>query len=255
MSSKSFKVSREELERMIQICENVEKRGLDPFTVNVRALLEKLRRLLEEGGDLEHYILDAETMYRIAALIALQHRWLRERAQSLFIDAQMVQTRLMALDSKSIVRAFLKAWRPIISLEQITIHRLRQGVEHFLSLPPRAGSRSLGWKVSQREVEHARGSLELEEELSEKLKQLHHELIQRYELEGEMDYWEFVRGKSFEEMFERAYLLSFLITNGYVDVRRNPLKSEIRLVPAREKSERKRPASLVITLRSWGEHE
>ena len=53
MSSKSFKVSREELERIIQICENIEKRGLDPFTVNVRALLEKLRKLLEESGDLE----------------------------------------------------------------------------------------------------------------------------------------------------------------------------------------------------------
>jgi hypothetical protein len=250
MSSKSFKVSREELERVIQICENVEKRGLDPFTVNIRALLEKLRRLLEEGGDLEHYILDAETMYRIAALIALQHKWLRERAQSLFIDAQMIQTRLMALDNKSIVRAFLKAWRPIISLEQITIHRLRQGVEHFLSLPPRAGGRSVGWKVSQREVEHVRGSLELEEELSEKLEQLHRELIQRYELEGEIDYWEFVQGKSFEETFERSYLLSFLITNGYVDVKRNPLKNEIKLVPRREKSERRRPASLVITLRS-----
>jgi hypothetical protein len=250
MSSKSFKISREELERVIQICENIEKRGLDPFTVNVRALLERLRKLLDEGGDIEHYILDAETMYRIATLIALQHKWLRERAQSLFIDAQMVQTRLMALDNKSIARAFLKAWRPIISLEQITLHRLRQGIEHFLSLPPRAGGRSMGWKISQREVEHARGSLELEEELSEKLEQLHRELIQRYELEGEIDYWEFVQGKSFEETFERAYLLSFLITNGYVDVRRNPLKGELKLVPRREKSERKRPSSLVITLRS-----
>lgn len=250
MSSKSFKVSREELERIIQICENIEKRGLNPFTVNVKALLEKLRGLLEEGGDLDHYILDAETMYRIAALIALQHRWLRERAQSLFIDAQMIQARLIALDNKSIVRAFLRAWRPAISLEQITIHRLRHGIEHFLSLPPRTGKRSLGWKISRRDVEQARGTLELGEELSEKLEKLHQELIERYRLEGEIDYWDFVRGKGFEETFERAYLLSFLITSGYVDVKRNPLRGEIKLVPKREKSERKRPSSLVITLRS-----
>ncbi len=250
MSSKSFKVSREELERIIKICENIEKRGLDPFTVNVRTLLERLRKLLEEGGGLDHYILDAETMYKIATLIALQHKWLRERAQSLFIDAQMIQTRLIALDNKSIVRAFLKSWKPIISLEQITIHRIRRGVEHFLSLPPRASVRSLGWKVSQREVEHVKGSLDLEEGLAEKLEQLHRELVERYELEGELDYWEFVQDRRFEETFERAYLLSFLITNGYVDVKRNPLKNEIKLIPRREKSERKRPASLVITLRS-----
>lgn len=249
MASRAFRVSREELERIIQVCENIERRGLDPFTVNVRALLEKLRKLLEESGDLDHYILDAETMYRIAALIALQHKWLRERAQALFIDAQMIQTRLIALDKKAIVRAFLKAWRPIISLEQITPSRLRQGLEHFLSLPPRAGGRSWGWRVSRREVELVRGALEPEEALAGKLEELHRELLERYEAEGEVDYWKFIESDSLDKSFERAYLLSFLITNGYVDVKRNPLKNEIKLIPLRSKSERRQPASLVITLR------
>ncbi|HDD66863.1 MAG TPA: hypothetical protein ENG52_04490, partial [Nitrososphaeria archaeon] len=120
---RKVEVSREELEKVIRICENIEKRGLNPFTVNVRELLLRLRRMLEEGGDLDYYVLDAETMYRIATLIALQHRWLREKAQALFVDAQMIETRIIAADKKSIVRAFLKAWRPIISLEQMTMHR------------------------------------------------------------------------------------------------------------------------------------
>ncbi len=248
MGEKAFKISREELEKIIRICENIERRGLDPFTVNVRELLSRLRKMLEENKMLDHYILDAETMYRIATLIALQHRWLREKAHALFVDAQMIQTRLIALDKKSIVRAFLKAWRPIISLERITIQRLRQGADHFLSLPPRSSVRTWGWKVTQRDVELIRGGLEAEEGLSEKLKELHEELLQEYEAEGEVDYWSFIEKESFEKSFERAYLLSFLITEGYVDVRRNPLKNEIKLIPRRLKAERKQPVSLVIIM-------
>jgi len=248
VSGKSFKISREELEKVIQICENIERRGLNPFTVNVRDLLMKLRRMLEENKTLDHYILDAETMYRIATLIALQQRWLKERAQALFVDAQMIETRLIAMDKKSIVRAFLKAWRPIISLEQITIQRLRQGADHFLSLAPRAGGRSWGWKVTRRDVELIEGSVKPEEEVAEKLKKLHEELLKEYGLRGEVDYWSFIKGRNLEESFERAYLLSFLITDGYVDVRRNPLKNEIKLIPRERKAERKQPASLVIVM-------
>ena len=248
MSEKSFKISKEELEKVIQICENIERRGLNPFTVNVKDLLMKLRRMLEENKTLDHYILDAETMYRIATLIALQQRWLKERAQALFVDAQMIETRLIAMDKKSIVRAFLKAWRPIISLEQITIQRLRQGADHFLSLAPRAGERSWGWKVTRRDVELIKGSIKPEEEVAEKLKKLHEELLREYESRGEVDYWSFIKGRNLEESFERAYLLSFLITDGYVDVRRNPLKNEIKLIPRERKTERRQPASLVIVM-------
>ena len=247
-AEKKLMIAREELERIIEICENVEKRGLNPFTVNVKELLSKLRKTLEENPTLDHYVMDAETMYKIATLVALQHKWLKEKAKALFVDAQMIATRLIAMDKKSIVRAFLKAWRPIVSLEQMTPQRLRQGLEHFLSLPPRSGERACGWKVSQRDVEFVKARMPVEERLAERLKDLHEKLIKAFEEGGEVNYWEFVKGKNFEETFEKAYLLSFLITEGYVDVKRNPLKNEIRLIPRKEKVERKQPISLVIVI-------
>lgn len=243
-------VTKEELERIIKICENIEKMGLDPFTVNVRELLERLRRMLEENPSLDHYVLDAETLYRVATLIAFQHRWLEEKAKALFIDSQMVSTRLAAMDKKELVQAFLKAWRPIVYLEQLTPHRLQQGLEHFLSLPPRTGVREYGWKLSDREYELAEARLRMETELmAEKMKKLHEELLQKaQESGGEVDYWEFIRGGSLEETFDRAYVLSFLITEGYAELRRNPLKNEIKVVPLEKKVERKAPTSLVVAI-------
>lgn len=241
--------TREEIERIISICENIEKRGLDPFTVDVRELLIRLRRMLEENPSLEYYILDAETLYRVAALIAFQHRWLTEKAKALFIDSQLISARLTALDKKTIAQAFLKAWRPIVSLEQLTSQRLQHGMEHFLSLPPRREGRSYGWKLTEREMELARLAAEKEkEEMEAKVRRMYEELLEKAGEAGEIDYWEFISAPSFEETFERAYVLSFLITDGYAEVRRNPLKGEIKLIPNPEKRVRKAPTSLVISI-------
>ena len=250
-------ISREELERIIKICENVEKMGLDPFTVNVRELLAKLRRLLEENPELDYYVVDAETLYHVASLIAFQHRWIEEKAKSLFIDSQMVSTRVAALDKKTLVQAFLKAWRPIVYLEQLTPQRLRQGLDHFLSLPPRPEGREYGWKLTEREYRMAEAAMKLESEImAEKVRSLHEELLSMVgEGGGEVDYWEFVKGRNFEETFERAYIVSFLITEGYVEVRRNPLKDEIKLIPNREKMERRAPTSLVISMEVDGDEQ
>ena len=254
MKSLGREVTREELERIIKICENIEKMGLDPFTVNIRELLERLRRMLEENPSLDHYVLDAETLYRIAALIAFQHRWIEEKAKALFIDSQMISTRIAAMDKKELVQAFLKAWRPIVSIEQLTSQRLQQGLEHFLSLPPRAEGRQYGWKLTDKEYEMAEARLKLESRLmEEKMKQLHRELLERAEKSGgEVDYWEFVGGESLEEVFERAYVLSFLITEGYAELRRNPLKGEVKIIPNRMRVERRSPTSLVIAIGGEG---
>ena len=243
------KYSREEIERIISICENIEKRGLDPFSVDVKELLFELRKMLEENPDLDYYLLDAETIYRIATIIALQHKWLTEKARSLFIDSQLISSRLTVLDKKSIVQAFLKAWRPIISIGQLTPQRLHYGLEHFLRLPPRRDERIYGWKLTEREIELSKIYLEKErEEIEEKMKILYSELIERAREKNEVDYWEFISKPSIEETYDRAYILSFLISEGYVEVRRNPLKNELRLIPNNQKVPRRNTTSLVISL-------
>ncbi len=243
------KYSREEIERIISVCENIEKRGLDPFSIDVKELLSRLRRILEENPDLDYYMLDAETIYKIATVIALQHKWLTEKAKSLFIDSQLITSRLTILDKKSIVQAFLKAWRPIISIEQLTSQRLHHGLEHFLSLPPRRDERTYGWKLTEKEIELSKIYLEKErEEIEEKMRSLYSELIGKTREKGEIDYWEFVSKPSIEETYDRAYILSFLISEGYVEVKKNPLKNELKLIPNTEKVPRKNTASLVINL-------
>ncbi|MEM2910005.1 MAG: hypothetical protein QXO01_02915 [Nitrososphaerota archaeon] len=251
MSHEKKMVSKEELERIIALCESIEKRGLDPFSVNVKELLMRLRRILVEQRDLDTIVLDAETLYKIAVLISLQQRWLKERASSLFIDSQLVSLKIASAESKQLATALARSWRPIVKAEQLTLYRLRQGMEYFLMLPPRARvleKLPIAREDAQRiagQVGYAKG-IELEEEI----KKMHDRCIMMAGSSGEVDYWSIVSAYTFEDTVWKAYVLSFMVTEGLAEIKKNPLTGEMKVIPYPSKQKREKIAALVVSIKS-----
>lgn len=240
--SKSVRIPREELLRMIAILGEIESRRLDPFSVDVSSLLTRLREIIERERDVETIVLDAETLYRVSVVLGLQQRWIRERASSLFIDAGMVYSKILGSDSRMLVAALLQAWRPIVRLEQISIDLLLRGYQHFLSRP----TRGLAAAEDVRLAAEKPGAYEaIESQISAELKEL---LAELSAVGGWMDYWDFVKLKGEGEKAARAYLLSYLISRGEVDVKINALSGEIRIKAAEKFSEEPRTTSLAISV-------
>jgi hypothetical protein len=131
----SVKMAKEELERIISLCQTLEKTGSDPFSLDIKALLNKLRNIADKSRNLEIIVLDAETLYRIALVIALQHKWLKDRASSLFVDSQLASLKIVSASVRELAAALASCWRPIVSLEQLTRGMVSEGLEYFLSLP------------------------------------------------------------------------------------------------------------------------
>ncbi|MCS7116498.1 MAG: non-structural maintenance of chromosomes element 4, partial [Nitrososphaerales archaeon] len=67
-----------------------------------------------------------------------------------------------------------------------------------------------------------------------------------------IDYWEFITKESFEETVMRAYLISFLISGGYVKLKIDPIEERMTLIPRKidEKSDKTitMPRSIAISL-------
>jgi len=241
-------LTKEEFIRIINICENIEKSGLDPFSIKVSDLLTRLRKILVKSKDIEEIVLDAETLYKISLLIAYQSKWLKQKASSLFIDYQLLAIKLSASSIEDIVSAFLKAWNPIISLEQITPYRLRQGIEYFISLPTREKKTIFSEKLSEKELNETIKKQLIEEKLfEENLEKIYQELLEKATKE-EVNYWDFIIRKEFKEIIERAYLLSFLISTGRVKVKIDPLSEKIIIKPLERKIENKITSSLPIVI-------
>jgi DNA-binding TFAR19-related protein (PDSD5 family) len=241
-------LTKEELIRIINLCENIEKSGIDPFSIKVSDLLYRLRKILEKSKDIEEIVLDAETLYKISLLIAYQSKWLKQKASSLFIDYQLLAIKLSTSSIEDIALAFLKAWNPIISLEQITPYRLRQGIEYFISLPTKEKKTIFSEKLSEKELSEAIKKQLIEEKLfEENLEKIYQELLEKSSKE-EVNYWNFIKKEDFKETIERAYLLSFLISTGRVKVKIDPLNEKIILKPLEKKTENKITSSLSIVI-------
>jgi hypothetical protein len=241
-------LTKEEFIRIINICENIEKSGLDPFSIKVSDLLTRLRKILEKSKDIEEIVLDAETLYKISLLIAYQSKWLKQKASSLFIDYQLLAIKLSASSIEDIALAFLKAWNPLISLEQITPYRLRQGIEYFISLPTRERKTIFSEKLSEKELNEAIKKQLIDEKLfEENLEKIYQELLEKASKE-EVNYWDFIIRKEFKETIERAYLLSFLISTGRIKVKIDPLSEKIIIKPLEKKIENKITSSLSIVI-------
>ncbi|MEM2992650.1 MAG: hypothetical protein QW467_05225, partial [Candidatus Caldarchaeum sp.] len=66
---------------------------------------------------------------------------------------------------------------------------------------------------------------------------------------GSVDYLGFVNAEGPSKVVERAFLTAFVVSEGYADLKKNPLTGEIRIIPYTEKVKRSSVSSLVVTVK------
>lgn len=246
-------MAREELERLIALCETVAKTGTDPYNVDIKSMLAKLRSILEKARNTEILVLDAETLYKIALVVALQHKWLKDRAASLFVDSQIIGLKILSADRKSLAAALVNSWRPIVSSEQLTVYMFAKGLEHFHGLPSRAFGRSAETvAVNEYGVTWLPEVFHMRDFVEEELKKIHSEMLELRNDSGKIDYVAFVSREGIEKVYERAYLTAFVVSEGLAELSKNPLTGEITLIPYESKRHRKDVASLVVSVQGGG---
>ncbi|MEM3673654.1 MAG: hypothetical protein QW468_05490 [Candidatus Bathyarchaeia archaeon] len=265
MSSKreKVKIGREKLQRIIEMCRSIEERSLDPFLVDVDQIIAVVREYFPEWELPEDLCLDAEAIHRLASVIKLQSEWVKHRSTSLYTDPFLLEEKITRMDKDEMVRVFLKAWHPIVELEQISLHSLIESIKYWENLLPLKER----WKeFAQPEV--AAGSATREELIrerilrdkafSEELESFWQELknkVAEKGVEGKIRYWDFVGAETYEETVHRAFMTSFLITYGYATLEIRPLEEEIFIKPVEKpaKTTKKQLVSIpiAVTVEEW----
>ncbi|MEM2975158.1 MAG: hypothetical protein QW821_01895 [Candidatus Bathyarchaeia archaeon] len=230
------KLGLEHLQRIIDLCQSVEERRLDPFLVDVKDIIAIIREYFPEWERPEELCLDAEAIHNLASVIKLQSEWVKHRSTSLYTDPFLLEEKIRKLGKERLATIFLKSWHPIIQLEQISPHSLTEAIAYWQSLPP-LNERWQKTSYLMREAgtvsreEMKRQKVLAEKAFSEELEALWNELKQRVSGEGKIKYWDFVGADTYEETVNRAYLTSFLITYGYATLEVHPLEEEVYVKP------------------------
>lgn len=258
------KIGRERLQRVIEMCRTVEERSLDPFLVDVDEIIRVVREFFPEWEQPEDLCLDAEAINRLASVIRLQSEWVKHRSTSLYTDPFLLEEKIKRLEKEAVVEAFLGAWHPIIELEQITLHSLKEALQYWESLPPLKDR----WKEFP--TPEAAGGTATREELirlrilrdkafTEELENFWNELKNLVAEKGEngrIRYWDFVSAETYEKTARRAFMTSFLVTYGYATLEVHPLEEEIFIKPFQKQQRRIAKKQLVsipiaLTREEW----
>jgi len=258
------RIGRERLQRIIEMCKAVEERSLDPFLVDVDEIIKVVREFFPDWEHPEDLCLDAEAINRLASVIKLQSEWVKHRSTTLYTDPFLLEEKIKSLNKEALLEAFLGAWHPIVELEQISLHSLKEALAYWESLPPLKDR----WKdfplpeetggVASRE-ELLRLKILRDKAFTEELENFWNELkrlVADKGGNGKIRYWDFVGAETYEETVHRAFLTSFLVTYGYATLEVYPLEEEIFIKPFEKQQRRIGKKQLVslpiaITREEW----
>ncbi len=236
---KRVKIGREKLQRVIEMCMAVEERSLDPFLIDVDEIVSVIKEYFPEWDLPEDLCLDAETIHHLASVIKLQSEWVKHRSTSLYTDPVLLEEKLVRIEKEEIVEVFLKAWHPIVELEQISLHSLAEAIRYWEGLLPLKER----WKefpsaeietVPATREELIRQRILRDKAFSEELENFWQELknqVKEKEEDGKIRYWDFVGAETYEETVRRAFMTSFLVTYGYATLEIHPLEEELFIKP------------------------
>jgi len=258
------KLGREKLQRIIEMCTAIEAHTVDPFTLNVDDIIHMVKEYFPNWEQPEDFNLDAEAIHHLASVIKLQSEWVKHRSTSLYTDPFLLEEKITQAPKDEMINVFLKAWHPLVELEQISIHSLATAMRYWEQLVPlnerwkmldvqevAVGTATRDELVKQRVLSDKAFSEELEaywQELKAK--------VQEKGQDGRMRYWDFVGAETYEDTVQRAFLASFLITYGYATLEVYPLEEEIFIKPfktpvAKIASQQSVSVPIAVTVKDW----
>jgi hypothetical protein len=218
------------------MCMAIERKGDNPFEVEVKEALETLRRYLPHWKALEDFALDAETLNRISSIVGLQGNWIKHRSSTLFVDPLLIELKVKMLDPDKLVEIFRRTWHPVIEMDRLSAKRVAEAIDYWnnlssleerlMKLPEATGVLGL---TSIEDL--VKAHLISEESFTALLHNFWVELKETAGEGGRIPYWDFIYAPSYEDTVVRAYLTSFLVTYGYATMEIEPLEEETFLLP------------------------
>lgn len=226
-------VGREKLKRIIEMCMAIENNAVDPFLLDVDAIIRVIKEYFPQWEQADELNLDAETLHHLASVIKIQSEWVKHRSTSLYTDPFLLEEKITQASKEEMIRVFLEAWHPLIELEQLSLQSLAEASRYWETLLPlKERWPEIAVPEVAREIigrdELIRQRILGDRVFSEELECYWQELKEKERThEGKIPYWNFIGAETYEKTVQRAFLASFLITYGYATLEIYPLEEEV----------------------------
>jgi hypothetical protein len=233
--------SKEYRERIAALPEDLKDQGGDPFAVDVKPILHRLREDLRKLKR-EELLADARAINAVSKVVGLQDEWLSFQLTSFQVDPGLLTTKVKGLSVSRIAEALGEAHHPVTATKQMPTARLLEAADYWVQL--------YGWGSLAGLAPLATGgdaqfeSLQMDQQDLEKLLQATFVRVGRRLGEGPFHYREFVAELDRGERLRETYSFAHLCMRGAFSLRYDPSASDYLISPAEGNVDRSVAVSL-----------
>ncbi len=235
----------------IRICDEVLRGERLPHQVDIWDLWERVKEASVMPDDIDQMRLYASLARKVVSVLRLQCSWLRYEADELFVGSDIARDTIEKMHLRSIITIFIKSLHPVVEVEQLNTKAVEMGMDHweelirFLPIEDMAPGRVEMYRPGSEEASHFVGGPDFEGLVS-RIEDEYRDLSSQ----GKVEYWAFLSRDgtaSFAEVVERAFLTSFLLSQGRLSLR----DRDGRLLLSKPNdSQRQISQSLAVVIRS-----
>ncbi len=222
-------------DRVVDAFKRVEAGEASPFSWDVKASAQALREELGPTPDDEDLIEDAKAVDALSGIVGAQGREVEFMATSSVLNPFMLEKSVDRSNVEALARALWQSISPSVDILQVTIDVLIASTAWSPIRKRINWSKRSSAPISKAEVKKG-------DEFGPKIDAIIDELKATAK-HGEIDYVSFIKKG---DPVERAYLLSFAITDGRVLLNVDPISGKITIKPSERRA--KTNASVVIAL-------
>ena len=237
------KVSLDELyDRIIDLTRKASEGVINPLDIDVGRYIKELSKLFDNVDYEKYLIKDIRALNGLISILELQSECLRRMGLGLYLDKVLIKLKILKSNVNELARIFEEVWSPIASIEALTVDDIKEVVLYFENLKPLYERRLKRGGVSTiRSLESAE-YYKLDKDIKSRMMELFNELV-NYSGGKYIDYYRFIE---MGNCIERAYTLSYLITEGYVDVKIDRWTGRVEIKPADRRIKGDASLALVI---------
>lgn len=200
-------------DRLVDLSNKVMEGKVNPLEIDISKYLDIIRELFKNIENIDDLISDIKALHGLIMILSAQYEILKSRGLGLYIEPVLVELRTRQLSIETIAN-FIKMIRtPVLELEVSNEDNILRAMEYYRKLPP-INKRKYKYEIYEIPKVDIERSLVIPFSIRNKLKRIYEELSSFSNGEW-VDYYDFI---NLGNPVERAYLLSFLISEGFVEM-------------------------------------
>jgi hypothetical protein len=216
--------------RVASLPEDLKDQGGDPFAVEVKPILRRLKKDLKEL-DRQELVADAQAINAVSKVVGLQDEWLSFQLTTFQVDPGLLTSKLASLSISDIAGALGEAHHPPVSERLMPTSRLLEAADYWVQLYgwgslSRLGPLGLGDQLTDYE------SIRMDPRELESRLQSTFVKLSRLLAEGPLHFKDFVGGFDGAEKLKETYSLAHLCMRGAFALRYDPSTSDYLITGA-----------------------